>query len=224
MKQKNDYSHLTAKERDKLSFPMNWLKRNNLLQGRILDFGCGFGSDADILNNSEFNISKYDKFYFKDFPKEKFETITRIYVLNVVDVWEQSEILMSISNLLKPNGKAYLVVRRDIKKEGYRTHFIHKKPTYQTNVILPFKSILKNDFTEIYEYQHFQNRKDIIFESALSYSYFDNGEAHVKTKRDANNFIDLSITEQISCFLIANKINRELDIPIWILSNFQFRK
>jgi len=224
MKPKNNYSHFTAKERDKLSFPMNWLKRNNLLKGKILDFGCGFGTDADILNKSGFDVNKYDKFYFKKFPKEKFETITCIYVLNVVDVWEQSEILMSISNLLEPNGKAYLVVRRDIKKEGYRTHFVHKKPTYQTNVVLPFKSILKNDFTEIYEYQHFQNRKDIIFETALSYSYLDNGEAHVKTKRDANNFIDLSITEQISCFLIANRVNRELNIPIWILSDFQFRK
>ncbi len=224
MKQKNDYSHLTAKERDKLSFPMNWLKRNNLLKGKILDFGCGFGTDADILSKFGFNVSKYDKFYFKEFPKEKFETITCIYVLNVVDIWEQSEILMSISNLLEPNGKAYLVVRRDIKKEGYRTHFIHKKPTYQTNVVLPFKSILKNEFTEIYEYQHFQNRKDLIFETALSYSYLKDGKAHVRTKRDVNNFIDLSITEQISCFLIANRINRELDIPIWILSDFQFRK
>jgi len=223
MKPKNEYSHLTAKERDKLSFPMNWLKRNNLLIGNILDFGCGFGSDADILNKLEFDVAKYDKYYFKDFPKSKFQTITCIYVLNVVDVWEQSEILMSISNLLKPGGKAFLVVRRDISKEGFRTHFVYKKQTYQTNVVLPFKSIYKNEFTEIYEYQHFENRNDIIFETALAYSYLENGMAHVEIKKDVERFMDLSITEQISCLLIANRINKELDIPITILSDFQFK-
>ena len=79
-------------------------------------------------------------------------------------------------------------------------------------------------FTEIYEYQPFENRDDIIYKTALSYSYLENGTAYVRTKRKVENFIDLSIIEQISCFLIANKINRELNVPIKILSDFQFRK
>jgi len=202
---------------------MKLLKERNLLLDKVLDFGCGFGSDVEILIKEGFNITKYDKHYFPDYPTNKFKTITCIYVLNVVDAWEQSDILMSVSNLLLPQGKAYFVVRRDIVKEGFRTHFVHKKQTYQTNVVLPFKSIYKNDFTEIYEYTHFENRSDIIFETAQSYSYLKDGVVHVDIKRGAKNFIDLSITEQISCFLIANRISKELNVPIIILSDFQFR-
>ena len=221
MKQKNEYSHLTAKERDKLSFPMNWLKKNNKLVGEILDFGCGFGSDANLLNNQKFSFDKYDKFYFKDYPKNKYDTISCIYVLNVVDVWEQSDILMSITNLLKPNGKAYFAVRRDVKKEGFRTHFIHKEQTYQTNVKLPFISIFRNDFTEIYEYQHYQIRNNILFETALAYSYIENDMVFVKSKSNINQFLNLSISEQISCLLIANRIRKEIKLPITILDEFE---
>ncbi len=221
MKQKNEYSHLTAKERDKLSFPMNWLKQNNFIKGEILDFGCGFGSDANLLIEDNYSVDKYDSYYFNDYPKRKYDTITCIYVLNVVDIWEQSEILMSITNLLKPNGKAYFVVRRDIKKEGFRTHFIHKKQTYQTNVKLPFNSIYNNDFTEIYEYQHYKNREDILFETALAYSYIKDNIVFVKAKSNTHRFLNLSISEQVSCLLIANRIEKEIKLPMTILDEFE---
>lgn len=39
----NPYNHLTAKERDALSFPAKLLLNKNLLVGDVLDFGCGFG-------------------------------------------------------------------------------------------------------------------------------------------------------------------------------------
>jgi len=221
MKQKNEYSHLTAKDRDKLSFPMNWLKRNNLIKNKVLVFGCGFGSDVDLLNDQGFSFTKYDKFYFNEYPKEKYDTITCIYVLNVVDAWEQSNIIMSISNLLKPNGKAYFIVRRDIANEGFRTHFVHKKQTYQTNVKLPFKSIYQNEFTEIYEYQHFANTNNFLFETALAYSYVEDKRAIIKPKREVKLFLDLSLNEQISCIIIANKINKNYNLDIQILDDFE---
>jgi SAM-dependent methyltransferase len=46
----NTYSHLTAIERDKHSFPLQFLLERNLLNGNVLDFGCGFGRDEEILN------------------------------------------------------------------------------------------------------------------------------------------------------------------------------
>ncbi len=45
----NKYSHLTAIERTYLSFPAKYLFNQNLLQGEILDFGCGFGNDVKLL-------------------------------------------------------------------------------------------------------------------------------------------------------------------------------
>jgi SAM-dependent methyltransferase len=48
-KQENKFSHLTAIERISLSFPAKFLLDKNLLKGKILDFGCGFGNDVKLL-------------------------------------------------------------------------------------------------------------------------------------------------------------------------------
>ena len=47
----NIHSHLTAKRRETLSMPTRRLLDLNLLKGEILDFGCGFGKDVEILIN-----------------------------------------------------------------------------------------------------------------------------------------------------------------------------
>jgi len=229
MKQKNIYSHFTAKERNKLSFPMNWLKKNGVLKGEILDYGCGHGSDVKFLNDLKYNVIGYDNHYFDEFPTKQFDTITCIYVLNVLEPIDQSKVLMSISQLLKPKGKAYFVVRRDIKNDGFRTHFIHKKPTFQTNVTLPFKSIYKNDFTEIYEYEPFGTvvkkrskcifcspKREILIETALAYSVFDKypvskGHVLIIPKAHVSNYFELSLNEQISCNLLINEAKKYID-------------
>jgi SAM-dependent methyltransferase len=95
----------------------------------------------------------FDPHYFPNLPNEKFDVIVCFYVLNVLFEEEQNEVLMKVSSLLKSGGKAYFAVRRDIKNDGFRTHYIHKKPTYQCQVHLPFKSIFRNANTESYEYQ-----------------------------------------------------------------------
>ncbi|MBW6499079.1 MAG: HIT domain-containing protein [Bacteroidales bacterium] len=224
MKKVNN-SHLTAKERSSLSFPSKWLFKNKLLIGKILDFGCGFGKDVELLSQQGFYISGYDKFYFKEYPKEKFDTIICNYVLNVLEPDDQVEVLMSVSELLKPKGKAYFTVRRDLKSEGFRIHKIHQKPTYQCNVKLPFKSIFKNDFCEIYEYQHYNSfkKKDqecpfcnpdlstqLITETATAYAILDkfpvsNGHCLIIPKRHLGSYFDLTLHEQRACWLIVNR-------------------
>ena len=150
MKKIKNNPHLTAKERTSISFPTRWLKRNNLLQGEILDFGCGFGFDTDQLQKEGYNIVGYDNYYRPKYPAKNFDTIICNYVLNVLEPEEQAEVLMSVSELLKPTGTAYFTVRRDLKSEGFRSHFVHKQPTYQCNVVLPCKSLAKNQGFEIY--------------------------------------------------------------------------
>ncbi len=61
---------------------------------------------------------------------------------------------MAVSELLKPTGKAYFTVRRDIEKAGFRTHIKHKRKIYQCNVILPYKSVINPHHCQVYEYQH----------------------------------------------------------------------
>ena len=53
---------------------------------------------------------------------------------------------MNVSNLLKPNGKAYFAVRRDIQHEGFRIHKVHKKETYQCLIIIKYKKYFLNKY------------------------------------------------------------------------------
>ncbi len=227
MEKQNKYSYLTAIERKKLSFPMFWLKENHLLKGNILDFGCGYGTDIRFLKNENFRIQGYDKYFFPEYPNNKFDTITCLYVLNVLQPIEQSEVLINISQLLKPGGKAFFAVRRDIKYEGYRIHRVHKKPTYQSKVILNFKSIFKNKFCEIYEYQHYNliNHKantacpfcnpskelTLLAESATAYALFDKfpvskGHSLIIPKRHVSNYFDLTLKEQSAINILLSRI------------------
>lgn len=227
MIQSNKYNHLTAKERETLSFPANILLKRNLLIGEILDFGCGFGKDVELLKDKGFNVFGYDKHYFPTYPTKKFDTIICFYVLNVLMPEEQANVLMEISQLLKPTGKAYFSVRRDIRFEGFRTHKIHQKPTYQCTVVLNFRSIFKNENCEIYEYEHFNqikkkensecpfcnpdSKRELIVESATAYSIFDKypvskGHSLIIPKKHCSNYFDLSFKEQSACLFMLNKV------------------
>ncbi|TVR16480.1 MAG: HIT domain-containing protein [Balneolaceae bacterium] len=225
----NPNSHLTAKERDKVSYPTKKLFNMGVLKGDVLDFGSGFGKDAEFLNSKNIRCTSYDPYHAPDYPDQKFDTILCQYVLNVLLPEEQADVLMSVSELLKPSGKAYFTVRRDLKRFGYRNHFVHKVPTYQCNVRLPYKSFFRNDFCEIYEYCHFNqvdNGKVGIFENpspdttliselATVYSIYDKfpvtkGHALVIPKKKTENFFEMSQKEQTALWLMANRVKKIL--------------
>ncbi|WP_392532439.1 bifunctional class I SAM-dependent methyltransferase/HIT family protein [Nostoc sp. C117] len=224
--QKNQFSHLTAIERTYLSFPAQFLLNQNLLQGKILDFGCGLGNDVKILGKKGCDITGYDPYYFPEYPQNKFDTIICFYVLNVLFKEEQSNTLMEISHLLKPGGKAYYAVRRDIKKEGFREHYVHKKPTFQCIVKLPFPSIYSDEKRELYEYIHYNYQRNslnycifcnprknlkLLTESATAYAIFDGyplskGHVLVIPKRHVSNYFELPFKEQSACWFMVNKV------------------
>jgi diadenosine tetraphosphate (Ap4A) HIT family hydrolase len=224
---KNIYTHRTAKERDKLSFPAKILNQRNGLIGEVLDFGCGFGSDVKFLHEQGYQITGYDPHYFPKYPKQKFDTIICFYVLNVLLPIEQARVLMEVSRLLKPGGIAYFAVRRDLMKEGYRMHRIHEVPTYQTNVKLAYVSFFVNDFCEIYAYRHYNtfstrepencpfcnpdSEREIITESATAYAIWDKypvnkGHALIIPKRHTANYFELSFKDQSACWFMLNYV------------------
>ena len=139
-----NHPYLTAIKRTDISVPTKYLLKYGLLKGRILDYGCGFGFDTDELKRQGYDITGYDYYYRPDYPGGKFDTIICIYVLNVLESYAQAEVMMNVTNLLKPQGTAFFAVRRDLKEEGFRLHAIHKQYTYQCNVRLPFQSIICN--------------------------------------------------------------------------------
>jgi diadenosine tetraphosphate (Ap4A) HIT family hydrolase len=138
---------------------------------------------------------------------------------------EQAEVLMNVSNVLKPNGKAYFAVRRDIQYEGFRIHKIHKKETYQCLIKLPYLSIFKNGNCEIYEYEHYTSlnkgntdlspfligdeTRELIVATVFSfYDKFPVSKVHslIVPKRLVSNYFDLTLKEQTACWIVANKV------------------
>lgn len=130
-------SYKTAISRNKPSTPMKFLHEKNLLVGRLLDFGSGKGFDADY-----YRMEKYDIYYWPEKPSGKYDTITCVYVLNVIPIQEQKNVISLIIHLLKESGNAYIAVRRDVPKHGTET---------QNYVVLNSTSINKNNRYEIYQ-------------------------------------------------------------------------
>lgn len=227
-----NHPYLTAIKRTDLSVPVRYLLEKNLLKGKILDFGCGFGYDTDELKKRGFNIVGYDYYYRSDFPKGKFDTIICVYVLNVLEPYAQAEVLMNITNLLSPKGTAFFAVRRDIKDEGFRLHAIHKQYTYQCNVVLPFQSLISNSSYELYQYNHFNKlprngsrncpfcqlsrRVEIICETATCVAFYDGypvskGHALIIPKRHVANYFDLTNHEREAMNVMLQYVKKKID-------------
>lgn len=230
MNPQNPYSHLTAKQRDTPSLPIRMLHERKLLRGRVLDYGCGFGQDVRFLQAKSYDAHGYDPHYFPDWPAGTFDTIICFYVLNVLFPDEQTDVLLNVSRLLKPTGRAYFAVRRDISRDGFRTHQLHGKPVYQCDVKLPFTSIYRNENTEFYEYRHVNQlptespncpfcapklKLELLTETALTYAVLDGypvskGHALVTPKKHVANFFELPLLEQNECWQVVNKVQKIL--------------
>lgn len=224
---KNPNSHLTIKARKYPSYPTKQLFSMGKIQGKVLDFGCGLGIDVAFLRQNGFEIIGYDPHYAPEIPKGEFDTIICNYVLNVLLPEEQVQVLMAVAELLKPTGKAFFTVRRDIQRGGFRTHTKLGVEVYQCGVILPYKSILKTEHCEIYEYQHFNQIKqgkrnpcpfcapdkdrELITESATMYAMLDKypvspGHTLIIPKQHVENYFDLSEKTKTACWLVTDRV------------------
>jgi len=146
-------AHKTAIYRKRISAPVSFLIRSGKFVKsdcfNILDFGCGHGKDVEVLNSNGYFATGFDPHWNnnnKDCLNIKYDAILCTYVFNVLDVEKQKKLMAKIKNLTKPNGVAYITVRRDIKKDT-----ITKKGTEQFVVNLPLKIIKKTNSYCVYE-------------------------------------------------------------------------
>lgn len=127
MSNKQFTPQVTAIKRRSLSAPISWLIKHHYLrsgQSKILDYGCGYGSDVLLLRrwNKGYPVQGYDP-YHKDIDMTKgfpyvgnlyFDVVLCTYVLNVVDEQEQLDIIRKMWQYTRANGHLYISVRRDI--------------------------------------------------------------------------------------------------------------
>tara|TARA_A100001015_G_C15023246_1_gene729107 strand:- start:1877 stop:2362 length:486 start_codon:yes stop_codon:yes gene_type:complete len=119
------------------------LSNLNLLNKDVLDFGCGYGFDADF-----YKWDKFDPYYYDKYPDKKFYNIVCINVLNVVSKRIRKEIITNIQELLTEDGIAYLCVPRNVPKKGKYSGFERRPQNY---VVLSLESIYIDKNVEIYE-------------------------------------------------------------------------
>ena len=226
---RNPHSHLTVKVRKWPSYPTKHLLAQGLVQGRVLDFGCGTGTDVAFLRGQGIDITGYDPHYAPALPAGRFDTILCHYVLNVLLPEEQVQVLMAVAELLAPTGRAYFTVRRDIKRAGFRSHTEHDGvKVYQCNVVLPYRSVLAVEHCEIYEYQHYTQlahagpdecpfchptaERELLSELASVYALLDGAaggplRALIVPKAHIADYFDLPEKLRTACWLMVDRVH-----------------
>jgi SAM-dependent methyltransferase len=227
-----EVSKLTALNREKPSFPARWLLLNRHLRGEVLDFGCGYGKDVEYFKENDLKAIGYDPHFFPDLPKlgKTFDRITCSFVFNVLEVESRNLAMMQISRLLKPKGRAFISVRRDIDESGFRVVPGTKEIVYQANVFLPFKSVLQDLDYEIYEYRPYVslNEHDVdrsMISPPVGYEMLAESinavavipkqlrfKQHfiILPKRKAPSFHQLPMHEQNECLQLADYVIKEI--------------
>jgi 2-polyprenyl-3-methyl-5-hydroxy-6-metoxy-1,4-benzoquinol methylase len=108
---------------------------------RTLDFGCGFGFDAD-----HFGWDSYDIYYRPTKPQGPYDVIICTNVISALTRKNRTKVINEIRDLLVDDGMAYFAVVRNIPVGGklgvgYR---------HQNYVVLTLPSVFCDDKMEIY--------------------------------------------------------------------------
>ena len=120
-------THLTAIGRNRRSAPAAQLEEAGLIQGTVLDYGCGRGKDVEFYDNAV----GFDLYYCNN-PEvllKKYDTVICTYVANVLDLGERKRLYWMLRKLAR--GNIYITVRRNIEEDGFTS-----KGTYQETVFI----------------------------------------------------------------------------------------
>ena len=124
----------------------------NLIQGRVLDYGCGYGLDAQV-NNWE----SYDPCYNDVRLEGLFDTIVCTNVLSAVSSKIRNQIMENIRDLLAEEGVAYFGIPRNLPVKGKLSGYARRPQNY---VVLTLDSVYQDNKIEIYRFCKTSQFKD----------------------------------------------------------------
>ncbi len=127
------------------SYASEVLRSNKLVSdpATTLDYGCGY--DADF-----YGWQKYDPYCFDvvSLLENRYSTVVCTNVLSAVSRKVRHEIVENIQGLLTDKGVGYLVVPRNVPKNGKLSGYARRPQSY---VVLSFESIYSDEKIEIYK-------------------------------------------------------------------------
>lgn len=104
--------HKTAIARSKVSKPMQRIMAVSDKRRNVLDYGCGRGSDVDLLKADGWKIQGFDPHFYPTMPRGNFFLVTCNYVLNVLDdPQEREDVIKEAWAKVKTGGTLFLSVR-----------------------------------------------------------------------------------------------------------------
>ena len=131
-----------AIRRETISFGAAWLVQQRRIEGRTLDYGCGFGRDAD-----HFGWEAFDPYYRPVMPEGTFNTIVCNHVLNMLTQASRLSAMEQIQQRLVPRGNGWLIVPRNIPATGK----LGLRKRIQNYVVLDLPSVYVDAKFEIYQ-------------------------------------------------------------------------
>lgn len=146
----NEFSFRTAIRRNSMSLPCKYLLTHNLIAGRVLDYGSGYGYDAMALNKVGYKCDMYDPHFTPAKPTGIYDTILCTYVLNVLFHREREEVIENLRSYMDEDTNCFIAVRRDFPTR--ETFLVHTAlDTFQFYVELPYEIIYENAKFCIYQ-------------------------------------------------------------------------
>lgn len=131
-----------APPRVALSKTARVLIARGLIRGRVLDYGCGHGFDAD-----DQGWEGYDPYYRPTPPTGPYDTVIVNHVANILTRGSRAALLKQVGDLLASGGAAYVSVARNIPVAG--KHGPRRR--LQNYVVLTLPTVYADAEEEVYQ-------------------------------------------------------------------------